>query len=70
MATGEIKLLDGFELDEMIKRMREVQRDERLSMLVRTLALKIEVSLLQMDVDMLKESVRDHEQSQNLRNPS
>lgn len=71
MASGEeVKLLDGFEIDEIIKRMREVQKDERLSLVVRVNALKIETCLLQMDIDLLQEGMEKHGQSQNLRNPS
>lgn len=57
------KILDQTEIEELLKRMREIQNDERNLLAIRVIALKIETYLLQMDVILLEEEVKNNDKN-------
>lgn len=51
------------EIDYFIIRMKDFQSDESLPTRIRTNALKIEVCLLQMDIDLTQEEIKKHNEN-------
>ena len=62
------KLLDNNEIDQLLARMKEIQANPDSPLVIKMHALKIEVSLLQMDIYLIQEDAKKH--GENLRDSS